>query len=103
MQLTAGTRLRSAVCATEAIIVGAPTSDLTLHCGGVPMLPHGEAAAGGGQPLAGWDGGSQLGKRYTSEDDESLEVLVTKPGAGSLGTAEQALVLKEAKPLPSSD
>jgi hypothetical protein len=46
--------------------------------------------------------GTQLGKRYC-DDDEDLEVLCTKPGEGTLSLAGQALNLKSAKPLPSSD
>jgi hypothetical protein len=33
----------------------------------------------------------------------SLEVLVAKPGAGSLSVGEAKLTLKEVKPLPASD
>ena len=47
--------------------------------------------------------GSPVGKRFTSPNDESLEVLVTKGGDGSLADGATALVLKEAKQLPSSD
>jgi hypothetical protein len=54
-----------------------------------------------GAPIAGLDEGSLLGKRY--EHSSGLELLVTKPGAGSLGVGEQALKQKESKPLPSSD
>jgi hypothetical protein len=52
--------------------------------------------------MAGRDGGTQLGKRYTTPE-VPLEVLVTKPGAGSLTIADTPLVVKEAKPLPASD
>ena len=38
----------------------------------------------GGQPEARFSGGSKLGKRYTHPADDSLEILVTKEGAGSL-------------------
>ena len=48
------------------------------------------------------DGGTVLGKRYTN-DAADLELLCTKPGDGSLGANGEALVLKEAKALPSSD
>ena len=43
-----------------------------------------------------------MGKRYVTED-ESLELLCTKPGAGSLAAGEAPLNVKGAKPLPSSD
>jgi hypothetical protein len=62
------------------------------------------AAAGDptGSPAGDAAEGTLLGKRYVN-DDESLEVLCTKPGEGSLGVAGVALELKEAKPLPASD
>jgi hypothetical protein len=40
-------------------------------------------------------------KRYT--DAGGNEVLVTKPGAGSLSLGDVPLALKDAKPLPASD
>lgn len=42
------------------------------------------------------------GKRYTDEA-ETFELLCTKAGKGSLSLAGEPLVLKAAKPLPSSD
>ena len=36
-ELKAGTRLRSNVCTTEAMVVAAPTGDVDLTCGGAPM------------------------------------------------------------------
>ena len=44
----------------------------------------------------------QLGKRYKSPDG-AVEVLVNKPGTCDLRYEGQAMELKEAKPLPSSD
>ena len=44
----------------------------------------------------------QLGKRYKSPDG-AVEVLVNKPGTCDLRYDGQAMELKEAKPLPSSD
>ena len=102
MELRAGSRLKSAVCATEVIAVKAPSDDIDVRCGGVPMLDAGASADGGGEPLDGAAEGTLMGKRYVN-DDESLELLCTKPGAGSLGVGEALLVLKESKPLPASD
>ncbi len=42
-----------------------------------------------------------MGKRYV--DESGAEVLVTKPGAGSLSVGDIKLTLKEVKPLPASD
>ena len=47
-------------------------------------------------------GGTALGKRYV-DASESLEVLCTKAGEGSLSLGDEPMVLKEAKPLPASD
>jgi hypothetical protein len=44
----------------------------------------------------------QLGKRYKSAD-ESVEILVSKPGACDLRCGGEPMGLKEAKALPSSD
>ena len=55
------------------------------------------------QPIvAGFDGGTQLGKRY-SDDELGLEVLCTKAGEGSISVGETILTVKGAKPLPASD
>ena len=43
-----------------------------------------------------------LGKRYT-DGGERLEFLCTKGGKGSLSIDGEALVVKQAKALPSSD
>ena len=99
--LKAGTRLRSNVCKTEAMVVAAPAGDVELTCGGAPMIAIAEAAEGG-SPADGAAEGTQLGKRYVNEAAD-LEVLCTKPGDGSLGVDGTLLVIKEAKPLPSSD
>jgi hypothetical protein len=105
MTLTPGLRLRSRVCDTEVIVVRAPSSDIALHCGGMPMATFDEEdeEIATTSPADGWDTGALLGKRYTATDDEDLEVLVTKEGRGTLGDGTNPLVLKEAKPLPSSD
>jgi len=47
-------------------------------------------------------GGTQLGKRY-ADPVTGLEVLCTKGGEGSLSIGDIAMVVKESKPLPSSD
>jgi hypothetical protein len=50
----------------------------------------------------GHDAGTQVGKRYTDEVS-GLELLCTKAGKGSLSLGSTPLLLKDAKPLPSSD
>jgi hypothetical protein len=96
-----GTRLRSAVCATEVIVVKSPAGDVDLRAGGAPMGESGTEPAGGSVD-PGFAAGTQLGKRYVDASGE-LEVLCTKAGEGSLSLGTEALVLKEAKPLPASD
>lgn len=100
-QLKPGSRLRSAVCPTEVMIVAAPKSDVSVTCGGVAMGPL-DAAPAGGAPHADASGGTLLGKRYVNEAGD-LELLCTKPGQGSLACDGKPLVVKGAKPLPSSD
>jgi hypothetical protein len=96
-----GTRLRSAVCTTEVMVVAAPPEEVDIRCGGAAMLPM-DAEPSGGTPAADAADGSLLGKRYVNEAG-TLELLCTKPGEGSLGSGGQALAVKGAKPLPSSD
>lgn len=97
-----GTRLRSSVCATEVVVIAAPADDIALTCGGAPLLAEGEAAPDGVALNVAAGEGTQLGKRYTNEAG-NLELLCVKRGDGSLACAGEALQIKGAKPLPSSD
>lgn len=100
MELRPGLKLKSAVCATEIIVVGG-SGDVDLTCGGVAMVePTADAAEA--SAVDGLTEGTLLGKRYTDADG-TVEVLCTKPGDGSLGIGETALSLKEATALPASD
>lgn len=103
MELKPGARLRSQVCATEVVLVRPPTVEVSLTCGGAALVPLEDEVAAGAMPAVGLDGGNQLGKRYTSERDESMELLVTKAGAGTLADGATPLLVKQAKALPSSD
>jgi len=97
-----GTRLRSQVCSTEVIVVRAGDGAAELRCGGVPMVDLDQQRESAAGPAAEFSGGTLIGKRYVDADG-TIEVLVTKPGAGSLGLGEIALSVKTAKPLPASD
>ena len=99
--LKPGTRLKSAVCDTQVMVIAAPAGDLALTCGGAAML---DAAANAvrGTVHPEHKNGTQIGKRYVNED-ASLELLCTKPGEGSLAVGTTPLKLKEAKAQPSSD
>ena len=100
VSLKPGTRFGSTVCSTEVVVVKG-TGDADLCCGGAAMVPVGEGAASGA-PAAPFTEGTLVGKRYTN-DDESVEVLCTKAGEGSLSIGDVVLGVKGAKPLPSSD
>jgi hypothetical protein len=66
------------------------------------MIPLDAQPPVGAAPEPGHDGGTLLGKRYADED-AGLEVLCTKAGKGSLSLSGAPLLVKQAKPLPSSD
>jgi hypothetical protein len=102
-RLKVGIRLKSAVCATEVMVVAAPgDQDIDVRCGGAPMLAPGDAAPEGVTLDPGSSQGTALGKRYASPAGD-LELLCVKPGKGSLAVGGTPLGLKEAKQLPSSD
>ena len=66
-QLTVGTRLRSAVCTTEVMVVAAPEGDVELTCGGSTMIgideqPPDDSAVGPGC-IRGHCGGQALHQR----------------------------------------
>lgn len=102
MILKVGQSLASSVDTTTLIVVRSPEGDVTVTCGGVPMVA-GKTPSGDGTTLdeAQIDG-AVLGKRYVDEAS-GIEVLCTKAGRGRLTLGDAPLVLKTAKPLPSSD
>lgn len=102
MTLKPGAKMRSQVDATEIVVVRPPATEAALTCGGHPMVGPGEEAATGLAMTEKGDG-TKLGKRYTSPKDEALEVLVVKQGVAGLAFGGVDLVVKEARPLPSSD
>ena len=101
-QYKPGVRLRSAVCTTEAVVIAAPDGAMTVSCGGAPMLLEGEEAGADLMLDSSIGDDTQLGKRYT-DDTGDMELLCVKPGEGALSIGGAALILKGAKPLPSSD
>jgi hypothetical protein len=100
--LKPGTRLRSAVCTTTAMVVKAPKEDVDLRCGGAPMIPIAEQRDESLAPSAPHAEGTQRGKRYVDAEG-ALEIVCNDPGEGSLSVGDEALSIKGAKPLPSSD
>ncbi|MEQ8840162.1 MAG: hypothetical protein RIB98_04210 [Acidimicrobiales bacterium] len=100
VELKPGARFQSTVCTTEVIVVkGAGEADLT--CGGAPMVPAGTGEITG-EPAADAAEGTLLGKRY-SDEAESLELLATKAGPGSIALGGEPLAVAQAKTLPASD
>ena len=96
LTLKPGTKLTSAVCDTQVMVVKG-SGDIDLRCGGVTMGDRGD-----GEPAEGFAEGCLMGKRYTNEAGD-LELLCTKPGAGSLSVGDDLLGIKQAQALPSSD
>jgi hypothetical protein len=103
IDLKPGTKLASTVCGTEVIVVRPPSEPVEVSCGGSSMVPADEAPPEDDRgTIEGGGDATLLGKRYVHEAS-GLELLCTKPGDGSLAVGGEALPLKEAKPLPSSD
>ena len=102
MELKPGLRLESATCDTQVVVVRAPKDggDVDLRCGGVPMREVGSSDER--LPMTATGDATLLGKRYADED-LGLEVLCSKGGDGALTVGDAPLLVKGAKPLPSSD
>ncbi len=101
MQLKAGARFKSDVCETSVMVIKAPAGEFELCCGGVPMLPP-AAPSGASTIQSSFASESLIGKRYVNAD-ESVELLCTKGGKGTLSLNGVAMDVKQAKQLPSSD
>ena len=97
----AGQQLVSAVDSTAVIVIRAPEAEGTLTCGGVAMADPGQPVPAA-EPDPALMGGTQIGKRYVDEAD-TIQVLCTKAGNGTLALDGRPLVLQAAKPLPASD
>ena len=97
----AGQQLVSAVDSTAVIVIKAPAAECTVTCGGVAV-----ATAGGPVTAADPDpalmGGTQIGKRYV-DDADTIQLLCTKAGQGTLALDGNPLQIQAAKPLPASD
>jgi hypothetical protein len=93
-----GTKLKSAVCDTEVMVVRA--AEAVIECGGVPMTE--ERPAERKPVVAAFAEGTKIGKRYVNSAG-TVELLCVKAGQGSLSIAGEALKVKDAKPLPASD
>jgi hypothetical protein len=93
-----GTKLKSTVCDTEVMVIRG--GDFVAECGGSPMDETRPAERGAIDPR--FAKGTNIGKRYVDAAGK-CELLCIKSGKGSLSIGGAALLVKEAKPLPSSD
>lgn len=100
MQIKAGTKLFSAVCDTQIMVLRVPKDDLDVTCGGLPMQTEEAAEKSLISDNAGE--GSLVGKRYVDKA-ETMEFLCTRGGEGNISVNGVALEIKQAKRLPSSD
>ena len=101
MKLRPGMKLFSTVCDAQVVVVKAPSDDVEVACGGAPMVQEDPGGASGTVD-ASLGEGPALGKRY-ADDERGLELLCSRAGEGALTVDGEALLLKGAKPLPSSD
>ncbi len=90
------------MCDTEVVVVKMPTDDVSLECGGYPMVPIETERPDGLVLNAEFAGGTPIGKRY-ADPDSGIELLASKGGSGTLAINGMAIPMKGAKPLPSSD
>ncbi len=100
--LKAGARFKSAVCETQVMVIKAPAGEFDLRCGGAEVIAPTAATPEGAQLDAAHSIESLIGKRYVNAD-ESVELLCTKGGKGSLALGTEPMQVKQAKQLPSSD
>jgi uncharacterized NAD-dependent epimerase/dehydratase family protein len=100
MQLKVGQTLESAVDATALVVVRCPDKDLTVTCGGHPMVPRGEVTERVAADTTGT--GTLLGKRYTLNGVD-VELLCVQAGRHPVAVDGTEVTVKAAKPLPASD
>jgi hypothetical protein len=101
VKFRAGQQLVSAVDSTAVIVIKAPAAECTVTCGGVAMAVAGEPVTAAA-PDPSLMGGTKIGKRYV-DDAETIQLLCTKAGEGTLAIDGKPLLIQAAKPLPASD
>lgn len=102
VQYKVGTKLKSAVCDAQIILLRVPARPIDLRIGGAAPLTDGASRPEGAALDPAWAGGCLTGKRYCDEA-ETIELLCTKGGQGGISMDGTALGIKQAKQLPSSD
>lgn len=100
LTLRPGIKLNSAVCDTQIMVLRAPAGEVDIHCGGAPMST--DDVSEKGDVNSDLSGGTLVGKRYVDEG-ETMEFLCTRGGDGTIQVNGDALGVKQAKQLPSSD
>jgi hypothetical protein len=102
VKFRAGQQLVSAVDSTAVIIIRAPVAECTVTCGGIAMATAGGEPVTGAEPDPSLMGGTRIGKRYV-DDADTIQLLCTKAGDGTLALDGRPLLIQAAKPLPASD
>lgn len=102
MKINAGMRIKSAVCSMEAVVIKAPSAGENILCGGQVMVQMSDAKPDVAPLAQAQHGHALIGKRYVDEES-GLELLCSKQGFGALEFEGRELILKQPKPLPSSD
>jgi hypothetical protein len=92
---------------TTVVVLRVSGGEVTLTCGGLPMVDAETArpAEEDNGPTANGaegDSGAVVGKRYVDAYD-AVEVLCIKPGTHPLALDGAPLRVKAARPLPASD
>lgn len=95
--LAPGTRLKSAVCDGEFMVIKSGDGD-KLTCGGLPVSEDPARSDGNFDQMHG----CLVGKRYVNEES-TVEILCVKSGNGSLFYDGEELMTKDTKKLPSTD
>lgn len=99
--LRAGDQLASTVCTTRVVVVRAPADGHhVIACGGSPMVAADATQQPPRNPAA--DAATLIGKRYV-DGAQTLELLCTSSGTGSLTFDGAPMTVKAPKPLPASD
>ena len=101
VEIRPGNRVYSAVCASEFVVVRAPSGPVDLTIGGetAALAP---SDGTGRELIAGPDSGAAVGERFTDANG-TVEMLCTRAGSGLPAVGGVLLDLKGAKPLPASD
>ena len=101
VKFRAGQQLVSGVDSTAVIVIKAPAAECTVTCGGVAMATAGQPVTHA-EPDPALMEGTRIGKRYV-DDADTIQLLCTKAGQGTLALDGNPLRIQAAKPLPASD